>query len=49
MNPLSPITYYLRHKRQTLRRLPASGDILFTIRIYVQPLAALAGQPRRAA
>ena len=31
----------LRIERQTLRRLPQSGDILFTIRIYVDPLAAL--------
>lgn len=32
---------FLRVERQTLRKLPASGDILFTIRIYVDPLAAL--------
>jgi hypothetical protein len=32
---------FLRVERQTLRRLPASGDILFTIRIVVDPLAAL--------
>ncbi|HEV2517769.1 MAG TPA: DUF3445 domain-containing protein [Devosia sp.] len=32
---------YLRVERQTLRRLPLSGDMLFTIRIHVDPLAAL--------
>ena len=30
---------YLRVERQTLRRLPASGDVLFTIKTYVRPLA----------
>ena len=34
-------TAFLRVERQTLRRLPVSGDILFTIRIYVDPIAAL--------
>lgn len=32
---------FLRIERQTLRKLPQSRDILFTIRIYVDPLAAL--------
>lgn len=32
---------YLRVERQTLTKLPMSGDILFTIRIYVDPLEAL--------
>jgi hypothetical protein len=32
---------FLRVERQTLRRLPLSGDILFTIRIAVDPLAVL--------
>jgi hypothetical protein len=36
---------YLRVERQTLRRLPRSGDVLFTIRTYIRPLAALAGRP----
>ena len=31
----------LRSERQTLRRLPLSGDIVFTIKIAVDPLAAL--------
>jgi len=34
-------TAFLRAERQTMRRLPASGDILFTIRIYVNPIEAL--------
>lgn len=32
---------FLRAERQTLRRLPQSGDILFTIRISVDPLSML--------
>lgn len=32
---------FLRVERQTLRKLPGSGDILFTIRITVDPLSAL--------
>jgi hypothetical protein len=36
-------------ERQTLRRLPRTGDILFTIRIYVQPLCEVAAHPERAA
>jgi len=32
---------FLRVERQTLRRLPGSGDILFTIKIHHDPLAAL--------
>ena len=39
---------FLRVERQTLRRLPGSGDILFTIKIHHDPLAALAGQADRA-
>jgi hypothetical protein len=37
---------FLRVERQTLRRLPQSGDILFAIRIHVDPLAALERQPQ---
>ena len=40
---------HLRVERQTLRKLPSSGDILFTIRIYTDPLNGLAGHPRGAA
>jgi dimethylamine monooxygenase subunit A len=32
----------LRIERQTLRRLPASGDVVFTIRTYIRPLGAIA-------
>jgi hypothetical protein len=38
---LSLETTFARVERQTLRKLPVSGDILFTIRIYTDPLAAL--------
>jgi hypothetical protein len=31
----------LRVERQTLRRLPRSGAIVFTIRVYMMPLAEL--------
>ncbi|RYH14128.1 MAG: DUF3445 domain-containing protein [Alphaproteobacteria bacterium] len=34
-----------RLERQTFRRLPVSGDILFSIRIYIDPLDALARLP----
>ena len=40
---------WLRMERQTLRRLPLTGDILFTIRIYVQALRDVAANPERAA
>lgn len=33
---------FIRVERQTLRKLPVSGDILFTIRIYLDPLVRLA-------
>ncbi|WP_454851617.1 heme-dependent oxidative N-demethylase family protein [Rhizobium binxianense] len=39
---------FVRVERQTLSKLPASGDILFTIRIYVDPVAAIARHPRAA-
>ncbi len=35
----------LRLERQTLRKLPVSGDILFTIRIYLDPLEVLERHP----
>lgn len=34
---------FLRAERQTLRRLPKTGAILFTIRTHVDPLNAIAG------
>lgn len=36
---------FMRVERQTLRRLPDSGDIVFTIRIHVDPLEALQQRP----
>jgi len=39
---------FIRVERQTLRRLPNSRDILFTIRIYLDPLMVLARHPDRA-
>ena len=41
--------YWLRCERQTLRRLPASGDILFTIKTYIDPLSVLEARPELAA
>ncbi|WP_024587595.1 DUF3445 domain-containing protein [Aliihoeflea sp. 2WW] len=40
---------FMRIERQTLCKLKESGDILFTIRIYLDPLACLASHPKRAA
>jgi hypothetical protein len=40
---------FIRVERQTLRKLPASRDILFTIRIHLDPIALLARHPDRAA
>ena len=39
---------FVRVERQTLMRMPESDDILFTIRIHVDPLRALAEHPDRA-
>jgi hypothetical protein len=39
---------FIRVERQTLRKLPVSGDILFTIRIHLDPMAALRAHPDRA-
>lgn len=36
---------FLRVERQTLRRLPRCGDILFTIRVYIDPISVLKGKP----
>ncbi|MEM9277102.1 MAG: DUF3445 domain-containing protein [Pseudomonadota bacterium] len=40
--------YFLRIEHQTLRKLPASGDILFTIRIHIDPIEMLAKRSDRA-
>lgn len=39
---------FIRVERQTLRKLPLSRDILFTIRIHLDPLGVLARHPDRA-
>ena len=44
-DPMQPRDAFVRVERQTLRKMPVSGDILFTIRIYLDPVTALAGQP----
>jgi len=36
---------FIRVERQTLRKLPGSGDILFTIRIYIDPLTLIEELP----
>ena len=40
-------TLFVRSERQTLRRLPETGAILFTIGIYVEPVKALNGSNQR--
>ncbi|MBZ9842463.1 heme-dependent oxidative N-demethylase family protein [Mesorhizobium sp. CA5] len=40
---------FIRVERQTLRKLPRSHDILFTIRIHLDPLKLLIRHPDRAA
>jgi hypothetical protein len=40
---------FVRVERQTLRRLPASGGLIFTIRIWRHSLAALRTEPARLA
>ncbi|KAG5644931.1 hypothetical protein DXG03_007396 [Asterophora parasitica] len=41
----TPSTVRLRSERQTLRRLPHSGAILFTIRTHLTPIDKLAEEP----
>lgn len=40
---------FIRVERQTLRKLPGSGDILFTIRIHLDAMKQLESHPDRAA
>ncbi|MDH7798523.1 MULTISPECIES: DUF3445 domain-containing protein [unclassified Beijerinckia] len=47
-SPQAPATAdaaFIRVERQSLRKMPQSGDILFTIRILVDPIAALRHHP----
>lgn len=37
---------HIRVERQTLRRLPRSGDILFTVRVHVDPVSAFSRDAR---
>jgi hypothetical protein len=39
----------VRSERQTLRRLPKTGGIVFTIRVWITPLAEIAADPVRLA
>jgi len=43
-----PTSLWLRSERQTLRRLPETGAVLFTIRVQQAPFAAFADHPRAA-
>ncbi|KIO34631.1 hypothetical protein M407DRAFT_13409 [Tulasnella calospora MUT 4182] len=44
-NVLLPKHIYFRSERQSLRRLPRTGAILFTIRTYYEPVTSLAREP----
>jgi hypothetical protein len=44
-NPGGFADHFVRIERQTLRKMPVSGDILFTIRIHLDPLSALKSNP----
>ncbi|KAF7356953.1 hypothetical protein MVEN_01031300 [Mycena venus] len=46
---VTPQTLRLRTERQTLRRLPRSGAVVFTIRTYLFPVEELAREPGVAA
>ncbi|KAJ7623548.1 hypothetical protein FB45DRAFT_672783, partial [Roridomyces roridus] len=46
---ITPETLRLRTERQTLRRLPRSGAVIFTIRTYLFPVEELAREPGVAA
>ncbi|KAJ7065313.1 hypothetical protein C8F01DRAFT_982145 [Mycena amicta] len=46
---VTPQTLRMRTERQTLRRLPRSGAIVFTIRTYLVPVEELAREPGVAA
>ena len=40
-----PIRLHLRFERQTLRKLPETGAIVFTIRSYISPIEAIDDRP----
>jgi Protein of unknown function (DUF3445) len=37
--------HYFRSERQTLRRLPRSGGVVFTIRTYFHPITEICDEP----
>lgn len=43
--PVDPREVYLRSERQTLRRLPRTGAVVFTIRVYQTPVVDVAREP----
>lgn len=43
--PFAAANNFLRVERQVLRRLPVTGDIVFSIRIYSDPIASLLALP----
>jgi hypothetical protein len=43
--PFAAARNFVRVERQVLRRLPKTGDIVFSIRIYSDPLASLSNLP----
>ncbi len=45
VSKVPPQSSVIRIERQTLTKLPVSGDILFTIRIYLDPVAAILSEP----
>lgn len=42
---ITPSTILFRSERQTLRRLPRTGAVIFTIRTYLTPIEELAKEP----
>ncbi|MCD2174083.1 heme-dependent oxidative N-demethylase family protein [Rhizobium sp. C4] len=44
-----PASNFIRVERQTLRKLPETGAMLFTIRIYQDPIATVTARPELAA
>jgi hypothetical protein len=44
-NTFTPAINFIRVERQTLRRLPETGAIVFTIRIYNDPISRLRADP----
>lgn len=43
-----PASNFIRVERQTLRKLPETGAMLFTVRIYQDPIAAVSAHPELA-